>query len=92
MFRSEDRSHSLLGGRGARLTAVVLAENASPELHQELRDRMGEHFREQQIILRQGEAIHLDHLRRADFAHAAAIVLPAEPYLERRACAPRTCA
>jgi hypothetical protein len=81
MFHSEDRSHSLLGERGARLTAVVLAENASPELHQELRDRMGEHFRDQQIILRQGEAIHLDHLRRADFAHAAAIVLPGDPYL-----------
>lgn len=81
MFRSEDRSHSLLGGRGKRLNAVVLAENASPELHQELRDRMGEHFADQRIILRQGEAIHLDHLRRADFAHAAAIVLPADPYL-----------
>jgi hypothetical protein len=81
MFRREDRSHSLLGGRGARLTAVVLAENASPELHQELRDRMGDQFRDQRIILRQGEAIYLDHLRRADFAHAAAIVLPADPYL-----------
>jgi ion channel POLLUX/CASTOR len=81
MFRREDQSHNLLGGRGARLTAVVLAENASPELHQELRDRMGSHFREQRIILRQGEAIYLDHLRRADFAHAAAIVLPADPYL-----------
>jgi hypothetical protein len=81
MFRREDLSHSLLGGRGARLTAVVLAEHASPELHQELRERMGEHFSAQQIILRQGEAIHLDHLRRADFAHASAIVLPGEPYL-----------
>jgi hypothetical protein len=81
MFHSEDRSHSLLGSRGARLTAVVLAENASPELHQQLRDRMGEDFHEQQVILRQGEAIHLDHLRRADFAHAAAIVLPGDPYL-----------
>ncbi len=81
MFRSEERSHFLLGGRGKRLTAVVLAEDASPELHQELRDRLGEHFREQRIILRQGEAIHLDHLRRADFAHASAIVLPADPYL-----------
>lgn len=81
MFRSEDRSHSLLGGRGARLTAVVLADNASPELHQELRDRLGAQLRDQSVILRQGEAIHLDHLRRADFAHAAAIVLPADPYL-----------
>lgn len=81
MFRTENRSHHLLGGRGARLTAVVLAEEASPELHQELRDRMGEHWDEQQIILRQGEAIRLDHLRRADFTHAAAIVLPGDPYL-----------
>jgi hypothetical protein len=81
MFRSEDRTHTLLGGRGGAFTAVVLAEHASPELHQELRDRMGEHFSETQIILRQGEALHLDHLRRADFAHAAAIVLPADPYL-----------
>jgi Trk K+ transport system NAD-binding subunit len=81
MFRSEDRSHTLLGGRGNRLTAVVLAEDASPELHQELRDRLGEQFRDQRIILRQGEAIYLDHLRRADFAHASAIVLPADPYL-----------
>lgn len=81
MYRTEDRSHTLLGRRGARLTAVVLAEEASPELHQELRDRMGEHWREHQVILRQGEPIHLDHLRRADFAHAAAIVLPGDPYL-----------
>jgi ion channel POLLUX/CASTOR len=81
MFRSEERSHFLLGSRGKRLTAVVLAEDASPELHQELRERLGEHFRDQRIILRQGEAIHLDHLRRADFAHAAAIVLPADPFL-----------
>jgi hypothetical protein len=81
MFRSENRSHHLLGGRGARLTAVVLAEEAGPELHQELRDRMGEHWDEQQIILRQGEAIRLDHLRRADFTHASAIVLPGDPYL-----------
>ena len=81
MFRTEDRSRTLLGGRGGAFTTVVLAEHASPELHQELRDRMGEHFSETQIILRQGEAIHLDHLRRADFAHAAAIVLPADPYL-----------
>lgn len=81
MFRSEDRTHGLLRGRGTRLTVVVLADNASPELHQELRDRMGELFREQRIILRQGEAIRLDHLRRADFAHASAIVLPADPFL-----------
>jgi hypothetical protein len=81
MFRSEVRSHTLLGGRGSRLTTVVLAENAGPELHQQLRDGMGEHFNGQQVILRQGEAIHLDHLRRADFAHASAIVLPGEPYL-----------
>jgi hypothetical protein len=81
MYRSEVRARTLLGNRGGALTAVVLAEHASPELQQELRDRMGEHYREQQVILRQGEAIHLDHLRRADFAHAAAIVLPADPYL-----------
>jgi ion channel POLLUX/CASTOR len=81
MFRTEDRSHSLLGGRGGSLTVVVLAEHAGPELREELRERMGEHFSESQVILRQGEALRLDHLRRADFAHAAAIVLPADPYL-----------
>jgi hypothetical protein len=81
MFRTEKRSRTLLGGRGGALTVVVLAEDASPELGQELRERMGELFDEQQVILRQGEALQLDHLRRADFAHAAAIVLPADPYL-----------
>jgi hypothetical protein len=81
MFRTEERSHVLLGGRGRRLNAVVLAEEASAVLHQELRERMAEHWREHQIVLRQGEAIRLDHLRRADFAHAATIVLPGDPYL-----------
>jgi hypothetical protein len=81
MFRTEKRSRTLLGGRGGALTVVVLAEESSPELFQELRERMGELFSEQQVILRQGEALRLDHLRRADFAHAAAIVLPADPYL-----------
>lgn len=80
MFLEGGRTSSLWRHRGGRQLAVVLAENASPELHQSLRDRMGDRWRERQIILRQGEPIHLHHLRRVDFANAAAILLPGDPY------------
>lgn len=85
MFRTEERARSLLGYERGRLTAVLLAEDASPELHATLRERMGTYWRERQMILRQGEPLHLDHLERADFAHAAAILLPGDPYLSEGA-------
>lgn len=79
----EDESGQRWPLRGSSgIAAVVLAEEASRELHQTLRERLGRRFDEHEIILRQGEPIYLDHLKRGDFANASTIVLPGDPYLE----------
>ena len=62
---------------GRRLRLALLAEEADAVLMQEIRDRLGEHWNARQIILRNGSALRLDHLERVDFAHAAAILIPA---------------
>ena len=62
---------------GRRLRLALLAEQADAVLMQEIRDRLGEHWNARQIILRNGSPLRLDHLERVDFAHAAAILIPA---------------
>ena len=44
---------------------------------QQLRLQLGESWNGRQIILRSGSPLSLDDLLRVDFAHAAAIVIPA---------------
>ena len=63
------------GGRGLRL--ALLAEEASGTLMQEVKLQLGEHWNIRKIILRSGSTLRLDHLQRVDFAHAAAILIPA---------------
>ena len=75
---SEGRVERFLRRRGRRdLRLALLAEQASATLMQEVRVYLGEHWNAKQIILRSGSALRLDHLRRVDFAHAAAILIPA---------------
>jgi hypothetical protein len=66
----------LLRRRAGRLRVVILAEEVVPGMIQELRDRLGDMWDPAQIILRTGSPLRLEHLRRADFLHAAAILLP----------------
>ena len=62
------------GTRGFRV--AILAEGEPAPYLRELRERLGRHWDERQIILRSGTPLRIDHLRRVDFLHAAAILLP----------------
>ena len=53
ILRSEGRVGRFLARHGAhRLAIVVLAEEVTPELRVDLRERLGEYYREHQITLR----------------------------------------
>lgn len=78
---SEERLHRFLERHGARrLNIAILAEDVSAELVQELRDHLGPLWDGRRIIFRTGTPLDLDHLRRVDFANAAAIILPGSDY------------
>ncbi len=75
---SEERVGRFLDRLGAsRLRVVVLAEEVTPELLQELRDRLGPLWNPRQIIFRSGTPLRMEHLHRVDFRNAAVIMLPA---------------
>lgn len=77
LLSSEGRVRRFLQRRGARhLRVALLAEEVSPQLRVELQQRLGSLWHRRQIVLRSGNPLRLDHLRRVDFAHAAAILLP----------------
>ncbi|MGH7482384.1 MAG: CASTOR/POLLUX-related putative ion channel [Longimicrobiales bacterium] len=71
---------SLRGGSKRELRIVILVEELTPQLRAELRDRLGELWNEARIIFRSGSPLRLEHLRRVDFAHAAALVIPAADF------------
>ncbi len=77
----------LLGARGRlqrflahsdsrKLRVVVLAEDASSERREELREYLGEHWSESQIFLRAGSSLQLEHLDRLDLLRASVVVVP----------------
>jgi hypothetical protein len=65
------RSH---GTRGLRV--AILADQVRVPLVRELRERLGGLWDERQVVLRSGSPLRQDHLRRVDFANAAAVLLP----------------
>lgn len=74
---AEGRVRRFLEGHGTRrLRVVVLVEETTLELVQDLRDRMGEYWDPKEIILRSGSPMRVEHLRRVDYRHAAAIIVP----------------
>lgn len=78
---SEERLHRFLQRHGARrLNIAILAEDVNAELVQELRDHLGPLWDRRRIIFRTGTPLDIDHLRRVDFANAAAIILPGSDY------------
>lgn len=82
LFRSEGRLRRFLQRRGARrLHVVLLAEEVSPQLLQELRERIGSRWDPNQITLRSGSALRVDHLARVDFLRAAVILVPVGEFL-----------
>lgn len=81
LLLSEERVRRFLERRGARgLRIAVLAENVTSSLRQELRDRLGPLWSEGQLLLRSGSPLRVEHLRRVDFAHAGAVILPAADF------------
>lgn len=78
---SEGRVRRFLKRRGARgLRIVILAEEVTSELRQELKDIVGKKLRQRQVIMRSGSSMRVEHLERVDFARASAIILPGADY------------
>lgn len=80
---SEGRVRRFLKRRGAHgLRIVILDEEIGAERRQELRDQLGPALKRTQIFLRSGSSMRIEHLRRVDYASAAAIILPGADYEE----------
>ena len=80
---SQGRVKRFLRRHGARrLRVVILAEQSGAQLTQELRERLGALWRPRQIILRWGTPLRIEHLRRVDYTHAAAILIPGADFAE----------
>ena len=79
LLGSQARVRRFLKLRGERrLRIAVLCDDVGPELVADLSERLGPLWNQRQVILRSGSPLHLDHLRRVDFTHAAVILLPGD--------------
>lgn len=79
LLASEERLRRFLHRRGARrIRIVVLSEQVTSRLTQELRDRTGPLWNPHQITLRSGSCLRPDHLERVDVLHASAVLIPAQ--------------
>lgn len=67
---------------GGRLHIVILAEEVSAELVQELKERLGPLWSSRKVTLRSGSPLHVEHLRRVDFLRASAILLPGRDIID----------
>lgn len=84
LLLSEGRLRRFLSRhRTRRLRIVVLVEEVTPEVAQELRERLGSLWQGRQIIFRSGSPLRLEHLERVDFLHASVILLPTSDFAER---------
>lgn len=81
LVMSSERVRRFLRRRGARsLRIAILADEVTSALSLELRDRLGTLWNERQVVLRTGSPLRLDHLRRVDFIHASAVIMPAADF------------
>jgi hypothetical protein len=86
LLRSEERMKNFLLRLGAKkLRVVVLAEEDPALLIHELKERLGPLWSTRQITFRHGSGLRLEHLKRADFLNAGAILLPAGEFSEESA-------
>lgn len=77
LFQSEGKLKRFLARFGAsKLQIVILAENASAKLTQELKSNRLIGNRVDDIILRAGDPLQSEHLLRADCYNASAIIIP----------------
>ncbi|MBR9988124.1 MAG: ion channel DMI1 [Gemmatimonadetes bacterium] len=81
LVMSSERVRRFLRRRHARtLRIAILADEVTTALSVELRDRLGSLWNENQVILRTGSALRLEHLRRVDFIRASAVIMPAADF------------
>lgn len=77
LFQSEGKLKRFLSRFGtSKLKIVVLAENSSAKLTQELKSNRLIGKRADEIILRTGDPLQADHLLRVDCYNAAAVIIP----------------
>ena len=77
IISSRGRLKRFLRQRGSNaLKIVILAEEVSLELTQLLRERIGRHLTDAHVIFRSGSSLKVEHLRRVDLGHAAAVIVP----------------
>ena len=77
LLLTEGRVRRFLERHGTkRLRIVILSEEVRAERRTALREYLGAHWSENQIIFRSGSPLNPAHLHRVDFMNAAAIILP----------------
>lgn len=77
LLLSETRVKRLLQLHGARrLHIVLLCDEVTPALRQDLKEQLGELWDDHQITLRSGSTLRTEHLERADFLNAGVILVP----------------
>jgi ion channel POLLUX/CASTOR len=79
MRHANDRVRRFLDRHEARtLRLVLLASEVDPGLRFDLREQLGPLWSDRGIILRSGNPLRMEHLRRVDFLNAAAILIPSD--------------
>lgn len=77
LLLSKDRVRRFLRRYGAGgLHIVVMAERVDASLVQDLRDAVGEVWDENDVTLRSGNPLRMEHLTRVDHLNAAVIIVP----------------
>ena len=66
------------------LTIVILVNEITPEMRQELREQLGTRWNNRQILLRAGSPQRIDHLQRVAYEEAAVIILPGADFTSDR--------
>ena len=80
---SQGRVKRFLRRIGAgKLHVVILADEVTTAMAFELRAELGSLWNDKQIILRSGNPLHIEHLRRIDFKRASVIIIPGADFIE----------
>lgn len=83
LLQSPERVRRFLSRVGTRsLFVVMLVEEVTVALADELRERLGRLWQPRRLILRSGTPLRIEHLRRVDYTRAAAILIPGTDFAE----------
>ncbi len=82
LMLSEGRVRRFLRRRGTRkFRVVILADEITTERVVELREHLEEDWDERRIILRSGNSLRLEHLRRVAYRDASVIIIPGADFM-----------